>query len=111
MANYKESEVGGTSWVRSNRISISNEFDGIPSISFIEEQMYNINNTLINKPYNTSSSPGGICASFDNPNKSFELINPDTGDIMGVARLNDLRVILHSLYIHLAKKRDLEEIS
>lgn len=39
MANYKESNIDGKSWVRSNEISIRNEFDGIPSILFKEEMV------------------------------------------------------------------------
>lgn len=109
MANYKESSIGGTTWVRSSDISIKNEFDGIPSILFKEEMIYSINNNLVKSSYQTPSAPGGLSASFTNPNQQFLLLNPDTGDEIGVAKLADFRVMLHSLYIHLAKKRDLEE--
>ena len=109
MANYKESNIDGKSWVRSNEISIRNEFDGIPSILFKEELVYNIDNTIIKSPFQTRTSPGGLSARFLNPNEQFPLINPETGDEMGMTKLNDFRIILHSLYTYLANKRDLEE--
>ena len=39
MANYKESAISGTKWIRSNRVSLDNPYQGIPSILFDEEQI------------------------------------------------------------------------
>lgn len=106
MANYKESKIGGTSWVRSNDINIRNELGGIPSILFKEEMVYTIGKDTIKCPYQTPTSPGGVVAKFTNPAEAFNLVDPDTNEVVGSAKLGDFRIILHSLYLYLAKKRD-----
>lgn len=109
-ADYRESTTNGqmTTWRRAANITISNPADGVPSIVFYEEDKIRLPNGSL------MSGPGvrdpQIKADLKDPLTEFPLINPATGEVIGVARYQDLYVVLYSLYLHLAAKRD-ESIS
>ena len=37
--NYKSTQVGGESWIRSSRLIIDNPLGGLPSMMFVEEEV------------------------------------------------------------------------
>ena len=105
MANYKEESVSGTKWIRSNRVNITNPFNGMPRVNFGEEEI-----TVLSDGKVHTTIWDGISEEFNDPNTQFDLVNPQTGDLLGsTATYQDVYVLLHSLYISLAKKRDLQQ--
>lgn len=103
--NYKEEITNGniTSWRRSHRLTISNPYNQAPKIVFDEEDRTAIPDGRSMVTNNTS-----IEADFD-PDKTFKIINPMTGEEIGESNYQNLYVLLFSLYISLANERDLNE--
>lgn len=103
MANYQETTLNGTSYVRSNHIIVSNPLDGVKAISFMEEQVLNLEGEQVIRP------KGGIQEPFteDNLLSEFPLLNPETGEPLGTSvTYQQVYVTLYSLYMYLAKRRD-----
>ena len=104
MANYQETEVTGTVYVRANQIIVANPLEGVKAISYMEEQVINLSDgDQIVRPQ------GGFQEPFtaENAMEVFPLVNPQTGDPVGASmRYMDVYVALYSLYVYLAKKRD-----
>lgn len=105
MSNYKENEVAGTTWTRARAILITNPIGGVPAISFVEEDVFLVGQQLISRDANSISFPA-IHENFLHPMTEFPLLHPETGDVIGTSKYLDLQVILYSLYMHLAGKRD-----
>ena len=105
MSNYKQTSVTGESWIRANRVVVENPFGGAPSIGFAEERVFNIGGESVTQP---SGNVGTYFTPF-NANNEFNILNPETGEVVGVAKYSDVYVMLHSLYIHLATIRDASE--
>jgi hypothetical protein len=108
MANYnEETQTGETvSWTRSNKVIVSNEYGQVPYISFFEEQKIKLpDGTIVQGKLDTKRN---ITESFADPTKPLTLLHPVTGEIIGTATYQDIYIILNSLYIQLAKARDLE---
>ena len=105
MPKYKESSVTGESWRRSFQIVGSNEYGEEPTIQFSEEDIFILpDNKVVN--YRTGSNVGTTFTP-ENSLTQFQLRNPETEEyIDSYATYKDLFVLLHSLYFHLAKKRD-----
>ena len=103
MANYQETSVAGTSYVRCNKIDVDNK-DLFKMITFYEEQVINLNDgETVRRNIDKVSSP----FSAENANTSFPILNPETGESVGAtATYQDVYVTLYSLYLHLAKERD-----
>lgn len=103
MSNYKQSPVTGESWQRAVRVVIENPVDGTPAISFIEEQVINLPGEKITRP------AGNVAEPFmpENYLEQFNVINPETGEVIRTATYQEVYVVLHSLYLHVAAKRDL----
>lgn len=103
MANYKETTLAGTSYVRSNRVTIDNGIDN-KGITFEETEVINLSNgETMNK------SAGRVSESFtpENALTEISLINPETGADTGVTMTyQDLYVAVYSLYFKLALERD-----
>ena len=103
MSNYKETTVAGTSYTRSHQVIINNPLVGVKAISFMEEQVVNLGDEQIIR------NQGGIQEPFttQNHNTQFDLVNPVDGTLIGsTMEYKDLYVAIHSLYLHLAAKRD-----
>jgi len=104
MSKYREEQITGYKWVRSNKVSISNQYGGVPTITFGEEEI-----TILSDGRTTNLPLIGLSETMSDPTQEFPLVNPITAEELGSsASYQELYVILHSLYIHLAKKRDLE---
>lgn len=104
MANYKESLIPCTSFVRSYSVSCLNPRRGSKLIQFQEE-------TVICLPDGTESfSRVGECSEIltsENAATSFLLRDPQTGAETGdIMTYQDVYCALMSLYYHVAAKRD-----
>lgn len=98
--DYKESAVSGTSWQRAVRVVVENPYNGAPSINFVEEKAINLGDKVITQPIANLSCP------FD-PQATFPGLDPSTGLPVGRDITHaEVYVLLFSLYMDLAKKRD-----
>lgn len=100
MSNYQESAVEGTKWVRASRVVVDNPYQGMPAIEFTEEQVLSVGGDVF------KSHKGAVTVDFANPEKTFQLIHPVTGVVLGTVTHQDVQVILYSLYLDLAQARD-----
>lgn len=105
MSNYKSTQVSGESWVRSSKVLIDNPFQVTPMITFYEEKIISMGESeFAQKPL------GSLHEVMTNPLQEYPLINPETGEDTGQTNsYYNLYIALHSLYLHLANRRDLEE--
>ena len=103
MADYKETTLAGTAYTRANAITIANPRIGVKAINFSEEQVINLGSETIVRPQ------GGFQEPFttENAGTEFPLVNPLDGTPLGMtSTYTEVHVILHSLYFHLAQRRD-----
>jgi len=103
MPDYKETTVAGTAYTRAHQVVIANPSVGTKAISFYEEQVINLVDEQIIR------QQGGVQEPFtaDNASEEFALINPVDGTPIGMTmEYKDVHVALHSLYYHVAAKRD-----
>lgn len=104
MANYKESSLPCTSFVRACSVSCINPRNGSKMIQFQEE-------TVIQLPDGSESfSRAGECTQILTPENAatqFALRDPQTGEVTGeTMTYQDVYRLLMSLYYHLATERD-----
>lgn len=111
MANYKETNLAGVSWIRCRNITITNPIAGsmepgneiaaIPTAYFQEEKVISIDGVQ-------STIDSGSCLRQFNPTEIINLRNPDTNELTGTTMTHaELYVILYSLYLQTAEARDL----
>ena len=103
MQNYKETTVAGTSYVRSNEVTIRNVLNGYKGIMYCEEEVSVLGEKVMRE------GVGAIHQEFtpENASTEFPLLNPETNEpIGGTATFQDVYVLLFSLYYHLAAQRD-----
>ena len=103
MPDYKETTVAGTAYTRAHQVVIANPSVGTKAVSFYEEQVINLADEQIIR------QQGGVQEPFtaDNANEEFALVNPIDGTPLGLTmEYKDVHVALHSLYYHVASKRD-----
>lgn len=105
--DYREQTTEAKTWRRASSVLITNPAPGMgaPAISFHEEDAVLVGARTITTPA-SGAGPGGLRAAFD-PDGSFPLLNPATGEPLGSDMGHmQLYVALHSLYMHLASARD-----
>ena len=101
MAEYRESPITGRKRMRSYRVTAHNPANGARAIQFDEEWLTELDDgRFINEP------AGSIRKDFNDPTVTFDLLNPETGAVIGSSSYMQVYVILHSLYMHLANERD-----
>jgi hypothetical protein len=104
MANYNESNVTGSEYQRARLVQVSNEYNGGKSITFVEEVVTTLSNGKV-----VHTAAGQVSEPFgpENMLSEFPILNPETGEQIGQsAKYVDVYVLLHSLYLHLAARRD-----
>ena len=107
MANYKQTDVTGSSWVRCNSINIRNYYGISPIIEFSEEEIFELGDTRISKPYTRTASLMPILHIQYDPTATVNIYNPDTLEPTGQTITHaDLYGMLFSAYIDSAKKID-----
>lgn len=97
--DYNESVVEGKEWQRANRVVIENEYNGTPSIMFVEEVVVQLADRTVKTPCGT------LVEQFD-PLKEFPIRAADgslTGETMSYGMVY---VLLNSLYRNLTDARD-----
>jgi hypothetical protein len=100
--NYKESTISGSKWQRAATIVFYNPHEGIPSVTFNEEEI-----AVFGTGDTYAKSTGTLSAQFTDPSVQFNLLNPaDNTTVIGSATYQDAYVMLLSLYLHLANLRD-----
>ena len=110
MANYKETDLAGVSWIRCRTVTIVNPMVGtidigtkqpsVPTAYFQEEKVISIDGskTLVDI---------GSCQKKFNPSEVINIRNPDTGELTGnTSSHGDLYKVLYSLYLQTALERD-----
>jgi len=100
MANYKETAVAGSSYTRSCRVIINNQYQSTPYIIYEEERVTILADQVITQP------SGSVEDRFTDPATTFPLVDPTTGASLGDATYGQVYVLLHSLYLYLATQRD-----
>ena len=100
--NYNESDVSGTQWTRCYHVECRNPVNGTKQIIFSEEQAANLDGNII-----STGQGERLFVPFKDPTASFDLIHPETGEVIGTATHQDLYVMLSSAYLSEAKKRDI----
>lgn len=76
MADYKESTVSGSEYVRCSEITISNPLGQTPLVQFVFDRVTNLSDKQIMQREGTVSVP------FD-PAKVYDLLDPETLDSTG----------------------------
>lgn len=109
MANYKEGAVTGTNWTRSCRVVIDNTFGQIPTILFSEENVFAFGDEYIHRAKTHPDET--LVENFSDVGKTFDLVHPETDQVLGSASYMEFYVTLYSLYMHLAKERDARVIA
>ena len=100
MANYKQTSATAETYIRSYRVVIENQKGSMPSATFLEEELVTINGVERKTPVDQTTI-------YFEPAATFPLINPLTGDLLGETATHlDLQILLYSLYMDAALKRD-----
>jgi hypothetical protein len=98
---YRERNLSGTSYVRLINAGVEVPIDGQPAVTFQEAEVLTFGAERIVRPAgNFSADLGGRA------NDQFNLINPNTGAVLGTARVRDVYIHLYSLHLYLAGLRD-----
>jgi hypothetical protein len=103
MANYKETTIAGSSYIRAKNVHFTNG-ETEKNVIFVEEQIINLDGETIRK------DAGEVYSEFtpDNAASDFSILNPETGEDSGQSMtFQDVYVALYSLYLHLANERDI----
>jgi len=104
MANYNQKEVSGNAWTRAFQITVDNPYNGTPSILFSEENILDLGDRLINGRSGMLEQQ----LTMENAFTQFPLLDPATNNETGaLANYAQLQQMLHSIYMYLAKERDI----
>lgn len=103
MPNYRESSVAGQKWTRAVRFVGENPVGGTPAVTFLEEEAVSFGEDQV-----VTRSLGGIVETFVPANyaEQFDLLDPASGEVVGSMTYVQVYAAMHSLYMHLATKRD-----
>ena len=103
MTDYKQTDVAGRQHQRAFKISIDNPYLQMPSIVFEEETVVQLDGQAIKQFAGTMRED----LTMENMGESFDLVNPlDNTPLGTTATYQELQILLHSAYFHLAAKRD-----
>ena len=101
MPDYKAQTKVVSTWQRCYRITIENPYAATPSIRFDEEVMTVVDNET------SSSVVGRFVRDFVDPENTFSLYDPQTGEKTGSTMTHgEVYAVLWSLYMSLADERD-----
>ena len=101
--NYKESKVSGTEWTRCWHVECHNPIDSGRLITFKDETAISLDNRVL------TINNGRACSlALDNTTAAdtFNVVSPETGEVIGQSNYLNVYVLLHSLYLHAASLRD-----
>lgn len=102
MADYKETEVAGTSWQRFSRVVIENPRNGAPSVLCVEQRVTNLGE---DQP-EIIQDIGNLGFPFD-PAAVIPVVNPETMEPTGETITGmDIYVGIYSYVMMMAAARD-----
>jgi hypothetical protein len=101
MPNYMQSSVSGEKYVRAKRVVLENPLNGVPSATFIEQEVINIG-----AAESVKRDVGALHQPMSDPYVTFQLLNPVDDSVIGSATYADVYAMLYSLHRHLAAIRD-----
>lgn len=105
MAKYNEGTIAGETWTRAFQIIVSNEYEQAPVIRYDEEDMILLAGDKVIR--NRTGQNLTFTLDPSEATTQFQLRNPVTDEyIEQTATYQDMYVLLHSLYFHLANIRD-----
>lgn len=104
MADYQYSEVAGAVWTRCHRVVIENPplGEGTPAVTFMESRVVEAAGERIVRDAGCVVEP----FTTENAGEVFTVRHPETGDVIGTKTYAEIYAELHSLYLHIATKRD-----
>lgn len=105
MPNYLESNVVGSKYVRCKSLHVSNPLNGVKYISMEEEQVIQLEDESISKPYSAMSK----MLTEETANTTFDILNPEDNSVVSSMTYQDVYAVLYSLYMHSALERDAQE--
>lgn len=97
--NYREKQIDGTSYTRSFRSIVENPRGDTPHITFLEQEIISFQGQEI-------VSASGQLTEYYNAETEIPLEHPETGESLGTATHGQLYLILYSLYLQAARRRD-----
>jgi hypothetical protein len=104
MANYNESTITSTTYQRAKFVSIVNEYNKPPFISFSEELIIPLED---GQPAHKDLGVIGETFTDNNKTENVFLIDPITGELStSTITYDEIYNIIRSLYLHMATKRD-----
>ena len=107
MANYKESKITGTTYVRAHEVTVRNPLSGDKGICFAEEKVSVFGEQSMREHIGAINEP----FTAENAETEFPLLDSTTGEPTGkVATYRDVYQLLCSLYYALASTRDTKEV-
>ena len=88
---------------RAYRVTVDYPNKATPSVRFDEERIKRVGAQDV-----SLGRIGAVTEQFtaDNAATEFNVIDPNTGDVVGTATYNDVFQLLYGLYFHLATERD-----
>jgi hypothetical protein len=93
--------VTGTKYTRSNVVTVTNPYGGVPTITFGRETIV----LLDDNTHITMENLGAISESLINPTEPFNLIHPADGVTkIGSATYQEVYLMLYGLYLHVSNK-------
>lgn len=106
MSNYRQENVSGVRHMRAYRIVCDNDLTGDRGIAFEEERVTSVGDSVDRVAVGSVREPFITEGDDANLTEQFALLHPVTGDVIGSATYQEVYVMLHSLYYHVAQKRD-----
>lgn len=101
--DYQEKQVAGKQWTRCGGIRIANPADGVPHITFIEQEAIALDGGRVSV---TPKIGGDVTVAFD-PATEIDLYDPVTGEPTGgKATHGQVYAMLYSAYLTAAHERD-----
>lgn len=117
MANYKETNLAGNSYIRAHRVEVINgELE--KAIYYVEQKVINLDDGEVIR-----RDAGVVGSQFtpENASTQFKILNPATGapvkeydpdtgsEIEMTSTYQEVYTLLYSLYLHIAVERDAAE--
>lgn len=103
MPNYQQTLLSGEAYTRASQVIVANPLSGTKAISFMEEQVVNLGSEQLIRPQGGIQEP----LTAENILSEFPLLNPEDSSELGLSMTyRDVYIALHSLYFHVARKRD-----
>ena len=113
MPNYQQTSVAGDCWTRAYRIEMDNPYgeNQQAKIKFLEEKLCNFSDGTVISQVITVTKLEELVEEFltlENTNTEFPLFDKNGNSLNRSVSYNDVYVILQSLYMFLAEKRDIK---